>query len=175
MDMMQGNASTWAEDFLRRITLFEKCSADDLNRLAISMRKHVYNKGETILFQGIISHQLYLVVAGMVDVFSRKDKITRFLANLQKGAFFGEISLVKSCAATATIKAAVDETEIYTLDYDIIKEIMDRQPDLKADLEEKIRERNRLRLEAFEKQKEELAGAATAAAPAAPAAPATTY
>jgi potassium-dependent mechanosensitive channel len=171
METTQGTASTWAEDFLRRITLFEKCSQDDLHKLALSMRKHVYNKGETILFQGIISHQLYLVVAGMVAVFSRKDKVTRFLANLERGSFFGEISLVKSCAATATIKAAVDETEIYTLDYDVIKEILDRQPEVKADLEEKIRERNRLRLEAFEKQKEELA----APPPAPAAAVGTTY
>lgn len=154
--------ASWAEGFLRHIPLFEKCSPQDLGKLALSMRKHTYNKGETILFQGIISNQLYLVVAGMVAVFSRKDKITRFLANLEKGAFFGEISLVKSCAATATIKAAVDETEIYTIEYDVIKEILEREPHVKADLEEKIRERNRLRLEAFEKQAEQ------SAAPAAP-------
>jgi CRP-like cAMP-binding protein len=173
METVAGQA-TWSESFLGRIPLFEKCSPQDIHRLAIAMRKHVYNKGETILFQGIISNQLYLVATGMVAVFSRKDKITRFLANLEKGAFFGEISLIKSCAATATIKAAVDETEIYTIDYDVIKQILEEQPHVKTDLEEKIRERNRSRLEAFEKQKGELGQTMAAPASSAPT-PSTTY
>ncbi len=156
--------STGAESFLQRISLFEKCSQQDIHKLAVSMRKQTYHKGDTILFQGIISNQLFLIASGMVSVFSRKDKVTRFITNLEKGAFFGEISLVKSCAATATIKAAVDETEIYTLEHDVIHEILASQPELKADLEEKIRERNRRRLEAFEQQKNE---AQQAAAPAA--------
>ena len=165
METSNQDQSGWAESFLTQITLFEKCSPQDIHKLAVHMRKHIYNKGETILFQGIISNQLFLIKAGMVAVFSRKDRVTRFIANLEKGTFFGEISLIKSCAATATIKAAVDETEIYTLDHEVINEILQEHPEVKVDLEEKIRDRNHHRLETFEKQKEE------AAVPA----PSTTY
>jgi CRP/FNR family transcriptional regulator, cyclic AMP receptor protein len=171
MDNVVQSGSTWAENFLRQITLFDRCSPQMLSKLAVNLRKHIYNKGDTILFQGIISNQLYLVATGMVSVFSRKDKVTRFIANLEKNAFFGEISLVKKCAATATIKAAVDETEIFTLDHDVINEILSQQPDVKADLDEKIRERNRHRLETFDQQKAEAAVASTVPAPA----PSTNY
>ncbi|HRY28940.1 MAG TPA: cyclic nucleotide-binding domain-containing protein [Elusimicrobiota bacterium] len=166
MESMMQNQAVWAEEFLGRVDLFEKCSPQDIHLLTLNMRKQSFDKGDTILFQGIISHQLYFVVSGMVAVFSRKDKVTRFIANLEKGAFFGEISLVKNCAATATIKAAVDQTEIYTIEHDVIREIMERHPEVKSDLEEKVRERNAGRLEAFEKQKEELPSAAPLSAQA---------
>lgn len=155
---------TLAESFLKQIPLFEKCSPQDIQSMAMSMRRETYDKGETVLFQGIISNQFFIVSAGIVSVFSRKDKVTRFIANLEKGAYFGEISLVKNCAATATIKAAVDETEILTLEYDVIKQVLNAHPEVKADLEEKIRERNRYRLEAFEKQSEQAVSPAAATA-----------
>lgn len=154
MDMSGQMPYSSTDEFLSRIPLFEKCSPQEIHRLAIAMRKQSYNKGETILFQGIISNQLFIIESGMVGIFSRKEKVTRFIANLEKGAFFGEISLVKNCAATATVKAVVDGTEIFTLDYDVIKQIMEERPEVKQDLEEKIRDRNRHRLETFEAQKD---------------------
>ena len=143
-----------AEELLKSVSLFEKCSDEEIRKLVLGMRPQLFDKGETILFQGIISNQLFLVSAGSVSVFSRKEKITRFIASLERGAYFGEISLVKNCAATATVKANVRETEVYTLDYDVIKEVLQSNPDVKADLESKIIERNRYRLEAFQKQGE---------------------
>jgi CRP-like cAMP-binding protein len=149
---------TSSENFLHQISLFEKCSPYTISKLAVRMRKQTFNKGETVLFQGMIANQLYMVASGMVGVSSRKEKVSRFLANLEKGSYFGEISLVKNCAATATVKAVVDPTEVYILDHEVIHEVLQDFPEAKMHLEEKIRERNRLRLEAFEKQ--ESAGAA---------------
>lgn len=162
METASAGQPTWAENFLQHIPLFEKCSTQDIQTLALNMRNETYRKGETVLFQGVISNQLYFVISGMVGVYARKDKVTRFIANLEKGSYFGEISLIKNCAATATIKAGVDETEIYTIDYDVIKEVLRNNPEMKADLESKIMERNRYRMEQFEKQKEEAAAAAAA-------------
>lgn len=156
MDQAGQESSHSVEALLNRIPLFEKCNPQEIHSLALSLRVQTYDKGETILFQGIISNQLFIIASGLVGVFSRKDKVTRFIANLEKGAFFGEISLVKSCAATATVKSMVDETVIYALDYEVIKEVLDNRPEVRVDLEAKIIERNRSRLEAFEKQKDEL-------------------
>jgi len=148
--------SASAEGFLRNIPLFEKCSPQDIHKLALSLRSESYDKGDTILFQGMISNQLFIVASGVAAVYSRRDKITRFIANLERGAYFGEISLVKNCAATATVKSGADGTEVFSLDYDVIKEMLEAHGEVKADLEAKIIERNRFRLETFEKQKEEV-------------------
>lgn len=143
-----------AEQLLKAIRLFQGCPSRVIDELATQVRMESYKKGETILFQGIISHQLYIVSSGSVSVYSRKDKTTRFLATLERGATFGEISLIKSCAATATVKASVDGTEIFSMDYEAIKVVLDRHPEVRQDLERQILERNQNRLEAFEKQKE---------------------
>ncbi|MBI4396611.1 MAG: cyclic nucleotide-binding domain-containing protein, partial [Elusimicrobia bacterium] len=154
METIEQSQKTWAEAFLQKIPLFEKGSPQDIHNLSLSMRKHTYEKGDTILFQGIISHQLYLIAKGSVTVYSRKDKVTRLIASLNEGDYFGEISLVKSCAATATIKAATIGTEIWTIDYEAILNVLKSHPEARADMEEKIRLRNKNRLEVFEKEKE---------------------
>src|SRR5689334_7074487 len=106
MENLMETQTAFVEEFLRHIPRFKKCSAYAISKLAVKVRHENYRKGETILLQGVISNQLFMVVNGMVSVSCRKEKMTRFLANLERGSYFGEISLVKSCAATATVKAA---------------------------------------------------------------------
>ncbi|HOW27831.1 MAG TPA: cyclic nucleotide-binding domain-containing protein [Elusimicrobiota bacterium] len=153
MDSLASSISV--EEFLQKISLFEKCSSIDIHTLAMHVHDRVYKKGESILFQGVISNQLYLVAKGLVGVYSRKEGVTRFLAKLPEGSYFGEISLLKSCAATATVKSEVDGTQVFALDADAVNDIIQHLPEVKADLEIKVRERNRSRLEAFEKAPEE--------------------
>lgn len=160
MDTALAERSVGPEGCLRAIKLFEKCSVSELQRLALHMRSRTCRRGETILFQGLISNQLYLLAAGSVSVLSRKKNVIRYLGDLETGSYFGEISLLGNCAATATIKAAADDTVVYALDYDVIKKVLDSRPELRQDLEEKIRERNQSRQEAFDKE-----GTATASSP----------
>lgn len=153
MENLMETETASVEDFLRHIPLFRKCSSYAISKLAVKMRHETYHKGETILLQGVISNQLFMVVGGMVSVSSRKDKVSRFLANLERTSYFGEISLVRSCAATATVKAAVEPTEVYILDHDVIQEVLRESPEAKEDLENIVKERNHLRLQAFQEAK----------------------
>jgi CRP-like cAMP-binding protein len=143
---------TPAELFLRGLPLFEKCAAEDLRRLSLDLRWHSYKRGDTILFQGMISHQMFFLVAGQAAVFTRKDRETRRVAVLEAGQYFGEISLLTNKAATATIKADADETQVYILDRDVIIETLSRNPDAMADITRKVQERNQNRLEAFQQE-----------------------
>src|SRR5262245_52272551 len=74
---------TLAHNFLKSVPIFEKCDEDTVQRMALGLRWHTYNKGDTILFQGMISHQMYLIASGKVAVFTRKDKETRQVATLR--------------------------------------------------------------------------------------------
>ncbi len=143
---------TDAEQFLQKLALFEKCAPEDLQRLAINLRWHSYKKGDTILFQGMISHQMFFLVGGRAAVFTRKERETRRVAVLESGDYFGEISLLTNRAATATIKADEDETQVYILDRDVIIETLSRNAAAMADVTQKVQERNQSRLDAFREE-----------------------
>ncbi len=147
-----------AEKFLKSIPLFEKCADQDLQRLALGLRWSTHRKGETLIFQGVITHQMFFISSGRAAVFSRKDRETCRVADLEAGDYFGEISLLTNKAATATIKADADDTQIYILDRDVIIEALSRNAEAMADITRKIRERNQGRMDAFEPN-EEPAGA----------------
>jgi CRP-like cAMP-binding protein len=140
---------TNAESFLQQVPLFERCSHEDLQRLALSLRWHAYRQGETILFQGVITHQMFLILRGRVGIYSRQSKETRRVGELISGDYFGEISLMTSRAATATVKAEEDDTQIYILERDVVAEALSRNPDAMADVTRKVQERNQSRQEAF--------------------------
>lgn len=140
---------TLAHVYLKSVPLFEKCDENTIQRLALGLRWHTYKKGDTILFQGVIANQMFLIASGRVAVFSRKDRETRQVATLGEGQYFGEISLLTNKAATATIKADVDETQVYVMERDAVMAALASHPDVMADVIRKVEERNQTRLEAF--------------------------
>lgn len=140
---------TLAHQFLKAVPLFEKCDENTLQRLALGLRWTTYKKGDTILFQGMIVNQMFLLASGRVAVFSRKDGETRQVATLGEGQYFGEISLLTNKAATATIKADVDETQVYVMEREAVLAALATHPDVKADVIRKVEERNQNRLDAF--------------------------
>jgi potassium-dependent mechanosensitive channel len=142
---------TLAHTFLKSVPLFEKCDDGTLQRIALGLRWHTYKKGDTVLFQGMISHQMYLVASGRVAIFTRKDGQTRQVATLREGEYFGEISLLTNRAATATVKAEDDDTQVYILDRDGMVTALASHPDVLEDVTRRIRERNQNRQDAFQK------------------------
>lgn len=143
---------TLAHNFLKSVPLFEKCDENTIQRLALGLRWHTYKKGDTILFQGVIANQMFLIASGRVAVFSRKDRETRQVATLGEGQYFGEISLLTNKAATATIKADLDETQVYVMERDAVLAALSNHPEVMADVTRKVVERNQNRLEAFNQE-----------------------
>jgi potassium-dependent mechanosensitive channel len=153
---------TKTHDFLRTLPLFEKCDDETLQRMALDLRWHSFKKGDTVLFQGMISHQMYFILSGRVAVFTRKDKETRRVASLGAGDYFGEISLLTNKAATATIKVEQDDTQIYILERDAALAALSRHAEAMADVTRKVQERNQNRLGAFTQEPESVPVGASA-------------
>jgi CRP-like cAMP-binding protein len=148
----RGSAMTKTQDFLKSLPLFEKCGDEVIQRMALDLRWHSFKKGDTVLFQGMISHQMYFILSGRVAVFTRRDKETRRVASLGAGDYFGEISLLTNKAATATIKVEEDDTQIYILERDAVLAALSSHPEAMADVTRKVQERNQNRLGAFSQE-----------------------
>ena len=130
----------WAKENIRRNELFSACTEDEITELAGGLEKQNYGKNQTVLFQGEISSRLCMVQSGMVSVWVRKGKDKVKVAELEAGAFFGEISLLTPRAATATIKSE-QETDIIFLPGEVVQAQAKKNPAFGASLDKKIQER----------------------------------
>jgi CRP-like cAMP-binding protein len=139
----------WAKENIRRNELFSACTEAEISELACGLEKQNYAKNQTVLFQGEISSRLCMVQSGVVSVWVRKGKDKTKVADLEAGAFFGEISLLTPRAATATIKSE-QETEIIFLPGEVVQAQAKRNPAFGASLDKKIHERLEKNREATE-------------------------
>src|SRR4051794_23189481 len=92
------------------MTFFGELTDEQLRMLTAVIERDTYSAGRTVLFQGEMTHNFYVIKRGKVLVSTKhpkeSDKVV--LAELKAGDFFGEISLLESTAATATIKVVED-------------------------------------------------------------------
>lgn len=141
----------WAKENIRRNDFFSACSEAEINELASGLEKQAYKQGNTVLFQGEISSRLCMVQSGKVSVWVRKGKDKTKVAELEAGAFFGEISLLMPRAAMATIKSEA-ETEIIFLPGEVVQALAKKNPALGETLDKKIHERLEHSKQATEKK-----------------------
>src|SRR5260370_31420800 len=69
-----------------------------------------YAAGETIIREGDTSTEMFIIQEGKVAVTKRIGDNEVFLATLQRGDFFGEMSLLESLPRNATVRALTETT-----------------------------------------------------------------
>jgi CRP-like cAMP-binding protein len=122
-------------------------SDDQLRRITSVIDRKTYNKGQTVMFQGEVTNNFHIIKKGRVVVVAKsgKDKEKVQLAELKSGDFFGEMSLLESTAATATIKAVDDNTEILMINHDAFQDLLKQNPLLEKSLRDRINSRKQQR------------------------------
>lgn len=90
---------------LKKIDFLENVPEAELKNILFSLQKEKFPPNKTVLFQGEISNRLFIIREGTVAITtkSKGQKIT--LAELNAGAYFGEISLLRPVSATANVAA----------------------------------------------------------------------
>ncbi|HMX42823.1 MAG TPA: cyclic nucleotide-binding domain-containing protein, partial [Elusimicrobiota bacterium] len=126
---------------------------DQLRRVTAEIDRQTYNKGQTVVFQGEISHNFHIIKRGKMQVFSKSGSDRALVAELGPGDFFGEMSLLDSTTASATIRAAEDGSEILMISHDTFKQLLREFPALELALRDKVAERQRQRHAALQAKK----------------------
>lgn len=115
-----------AEALLTQSKLFEHLSPEDVQTLARQSTRRLYARDERIVRQGEAGAEMYLVDKGRVRV-STHTLPPATLADLGRGDFFGEMSLMTGEARSADV-TALEETSVLVIDRDALAPILQANP-----------------------------------------------
>ncbi len=121
-------------DYLKNIPLFKHLKDSQLKELAARCRSVQYKKGDTVFQKTDPSTDLYIVNAGKLKavlIDEEGDEIV--LAQFEKGAFFGELSLLDGKGRSATIVAEKD-AELSVLKQDLFLDLLYKDPRISVEL-----------------------------------------
>jgi len=107
--------------------LFKHFSVDEMVAVIQGLKLLSFAKGKVILKQGDKGDSLYMLTAGSVRAFIKKDGKQVKVGDLEEGAFFGEVSILTGKPRSATIVALVD-CELLELDRATLDEIVKKHP-----------------------------------------------
>ncbi len=88
-------------EFLRAVDLFRALTPAQLTNVAEKMSKRQYGAGETIIREGELGEEFFLISDGEVDVVRADHEVAR----LGRGDFFGEVALLSGEPRNATVYA----------------------------------------------------------------------
>ncbi len=95
-------------DFFRSIPVFGGLPDEDLSLLCDLAAWRRYDVGETIVREGDLAREMFVVMAGRVEVFKGVDG--RYLTDLGVGDCIGEMALIDIQPRSATVAAAAETT-----------------------------------------------------------------
>jgi small-conductance mechanosensitive channel/CRP-like cAMP-binding protein len=108
------------EDVLARVDLFARLSAEQRREIAAASAIHIYGDGEAIVRQGAPGQSMFVVCAGAAAVVLEPDR--REVAVIQRGGYFGEMSLLTGDPRSATVIARGD-TAVLELDAEVFRSL----------------------------------------------------
>ena len=115
-------------DYLKRIPLFAHLKDAQLRELASRCRTIQYRKGAIVFEKTDMSTDLYIVDSGSLKaVLTDEEGDEMVLARFEKGAFFGELSLLDGQGRSATIVADTD-SELSVLSQPVFLELVTKDP-----------------------------------------------
>ena len=127
---------------LGRVPLFDGCTRTDLSRIAALSEERIYQEGQVIVKAGDPGNAFYVITNGKVKVVAGKAPSGKKEAELGRGEFFGELSLLDGDARTRTVVA---ETPIETvrIERTAFRKLLRKEPDLTIRLLEGMAKRTR--------------------------------
>lgn len=135
-------------DILRRMEVFSSAPAEVIKLFAYFAKHRIYQPGETILRQGNKADSCFFIIRGKVTVSATHKEQDIILQQLGSGAFFGELALLARFEWFFSVKA-IEETELVITDRESFQRILEKYPERRERITEKIIQ---LRISRFENQ-----------------------
>ncbi len=115
-------------------------SAEDLAEVVKSASVRTFKRGELLFEEGGEANAVHLIRRGSVMVSRRIGGKETVLSYVPVGHYVGEMALLSDAPRTASVRAAV-ATETVRIENQAFSRLLDRAPDLRAQIEAQYRER----------------------------------
>ncbi|BEV71642.1 MULTISPECIES: mechanosensitive ion channel family protein [unclassified Paludibacterium] len=126
---------------LRRLSLFQMLTEDELCELADELKFTPFVAGDTMLEQGEISDWLFILVAGEADMLvSQAEHDPVLLGKLSSGSFFGEMGLLTGEPSAYSVRA-IGAVECYRVGRETFHSIFLERDELVSALSEVLQTR----------------------------------
>lgn len=123
--------------FLYQFSNFGRLPRAALSKLLSSLETMKFAKGQPIFAQGDPAGPMMIVRQGLVRIFGTTGGVTRNLAFLREGDFFGELSVLKGAPRAASAEAA-QECELLALRPEAVLELNREFPEFARLMAERI-------------------------------------
>ena len=119
---------------LKRVSLFKRLEADELENLAAAVDQVNYKSGETIFNESDRGDALYVIDSGSVRIWVLDEDIKPVtLAELKEGEFFGELAVLDR-GPRSTNATAINDTELHRLSSDDFQSFLLQHPETSIDV-----------------------------------------
>lgn len=121
------------KELLKKVPFFQGIPAEEYQAVAERLRRRTAPAGDAIVKQGDGGSSLFLVARGVVRVSRQDGGITRDVATLMAGDFFGEMTLLHGGTRTATCRA-VTPCALYELRREDLEAVTETCPAMREAL-----------------------------------------
>lgn len=130
------------ETYLKGMDFFKPLSDAEIRRVSAAAKMEVYGAGEIIFRQGEKGDTCYFIKEGAVDVFLKGEAgKENYVATLEVGGFFGEMSLLTGDDRKTTVKAKKDSLLI-VIDSRSFCDVFEKSPDLMESISKIVADRS---------------------------------
>jgi potassium efflux system protein len=105
----------WLKENIEKVDFLKVLTSEQMARLLAGVTAKNVAGGDIVIHQGQRGDTFFLIYNGRVSVWYEKNNKRVKLSNLNKGEFFGEISLLSGRPVTATVKAS-RQTRVFFID-----------------------------------------------------------
>ena len=121
-------------DYLKKVPLFNHLKINQLKEIASRCKNVQFRKGAVVFYKTDLSTDLYIVNSGKLKAVLTDDEGDEMvIAHFERGAFFGELSLLDGKGRSATIVADAD-SELAVLKQDMFLDLLYANPRISVEL-----------------------------------------
>jgi ABC-type multidrug transport system fused ATPase/permease subunit len=127
---------------LRTVPLLADLTPEELGELAERLTAEQFREGEEVVRQGEAGRKLYVLASGQAEVVVHDGTRERRVNTLNEGDYFGEMALLADEPRAATVRTTMP-TQLYSLARADLLSLLDRDPDARQAVAERIAARSR--------------------------------
>lgn len=123
---------------LRRINYFEQCSDVEILQLIEYGYRQIYPSEQIVCEEGEPGDSFYIILQGTVEIFSRR--VEQYIATLNEGEFFGEMSLLMGIPRSATVRT-LEDSVLFVIERNDLQRLLENHRELADQIAQKLMER----------------------------------